>query len=314
MGLEHPLLLDRREAGIQRKHLGVGQRQPVDCVGDVVDLAFTRKEHEYITRTGDGQFVDGIDHGLDLVASVARVGFVVCAEGSIAHFDRVGPTGHLDDRRGNRRGSRVIGGRGSEMLSEPLGIDRRRRDDHRQIGTLRQELLEIAEDEIDVEAALVRLVDDQRVVPPQHPVALNLRQQNAVGHHLDQRSRTDLIGEANRVPDVFAERRPEFVGDTLRDGARGDPTGLRVPDQTQHPAPRLQAHLRQLGALARTRLARHDQHLMRPNQVEKFGVALGDRKRVGIVQSTAVENRCCRASAGVDVGARSGRSSARILS
>jgi hypothetical protein len=50
-----------------------------------------------------------------------------------------------------------------------------------------QQLLEVAEDEVDVEAALVRLVDDERVVAAQVTVALQLGEQDAVGHHLDQR-------------------------------------------------------------------------------------------------------------------------------
>jgi hypothetical protein len=39
-------------------------------------------------------------------------------------------------------------------------------------GRLRQQVLQVAEQEVDVEAALVRLVDDQRVVLPQLRVAL----------------------------------------------------------------------------------------------------------------------------------------------
>ena len=45
--------------------------------------------------------------------------------------------------------------------------------------------LQHAEQEIDVETALVRLVDDQRVVAAQQPVVLQLAQQDAVRHHLD---------------------------------------------------------------------------------------------------------------------------------
>ena len=48
-----------------------------------------------------------------------------------------------------------------------------------------QQPLEVAEQEVDVEAALVRLVDDDRVVAAQQPVALDLGQQDAVGHQLD---------------------------------------------------------------------------------------------------------------------------------
>ena len=60
-----------------------------------------------------------------------------------------------------------------------------RGDDQLEVGPLRQQPLEVAEQEVDVEAALVRLVDDDRVVLPQLPVALQLGEQDAVGHQLD---------------------------------------------------------------------------------------------------------------------------------
>ena len=77
--------------------------------------------------------------------------------------------------------------RAGEVPGEPLRVDGRRGDDHLEVGAAGQQLLEVAEDEVDVEAALVRLVDDQRVVAAQHPVGLDLGQQDAVGHQLDQR-------------------------------------------------------------------------------------------------------------------------------
>src|SRR5262249_35585759 len=44
----------------------------------------------------------------------------------------------------------------AEVRGEPLGVDRRRGDDHLEIRALRQELLQVPENEVDVEAALVR--------------------------------------------------------------------------------------------------------------------------------------------------------------
>ena len=79
---------------------------------------------------------------------------------AVADLDRVGAAGDLDDRRGLAVG---VG----EVLGEPLGVDRRRGDDDLQVGPAGEQLLEVAEDEVDVQAALVRLVDDQRVVAAQ---------------------------------------------------------------------------------------------------------------------------------------------------
>ena len=96
---------------------------------------------------------------------------------------------HLDDRGV------------AEVPGEALGVDRRRGDDQLEVGAAGEQLLEVAEQEVDVEAALVRLVEDDRVVAAQHPVALDLGEQDAVGHELDQRVVADVVGEADLVAD-----------------------------------------------------------------------------------------------------------------
>ena len=98
-------------------------------------------------------------------------------------------------------------------------------------------VLEVAEEEVDVEAALVGLVDDERVVAREHPVALDLGEQDAVGHHLDQRPVADPVGEPDRPADEVADVRAELLGDALGDGARGDPAGLGVADHARVPRP-----------------------------------------------------------------------------
>jgi hypothetical protein len=50
------------------------------------------------------------------------------------------------------------------MPRKALGVERRRRDDELEIGTRCRQRCRIAQQEVDVEAALVRLVDDDRVV------------------------------------------------------------------------------------------------------------------------------------------------------
>ena len=116
------------------------------------------------------QLLDGVADRVGLVA----VGILGVLERPVAHLDRVGAPGDLDHRGV------------AEVAREALGVDRRRRDDHLQVRPLRQDPGEVAEQEVDVEAALVRLVDDDRVVAAQQPVVLGLGQQQAVGHEPDQ--------------------------------------------------------------------------------------------------------------------------------
>ncbi len=178
-----------------------------------------------------------------------------------------------------------------EVLGEAGGVDRGAGDDHLQVGTLRQELLQVAEDEVDVEAALVGLVDDQRVVAAQHPVALDLGEQDAVGHHLDQRGVADLVGEADGVADVVAQLRSQFLGDAFGDRAGGDPPGLRVPDHPVDTPAGFEAQLGQLGALARPGLAGDDHHLVVADRRQQLVAPLGDRQRVGVRETPAPDDR-----------------------
>ena len=153
-------------------------------------------------RALGGQLVDRVADRLDLVAarsSARRPSSPGRRQRPVADLDRVGPAGHLDDRR------RVAAA--SEVLGEPLGVDGRRGDDHLEVGAAGQQLLEVAEDEVDVEAALVRLVDDERVVRRSIRSRCDLGQQDAVGHQLDQRVVADLVGEPDLVADRVAQRR-----------------------------------------------------------------------------------------------------------
>ena len=71
------------------------------------------------------------------------------------------------------------------MACETLRVDGRGGDDDLQIGALRQDALEVAEDEVNVQAAFVRLVNDEGGVAAQQLVVLDFGEQNAVGHELD---------------------------------------------------------------------------------------------------------------------------------
>ena len=110
------------------------------------------------------------------------------------------------------------------------------------------------------------LVDDKRVVAAQHRIRLNLRQQDAVRHELDEGCGADLIRETHLVADhlaaLAAHGLAQLVGDAVRDRTRREPARLGVPDHAGHAAAQLHADLRQLRRLARAGLARHDDHLV----------------------------------------------------
>ena len=257
-GGEHLLLVGYRQAREQRHDLGPAGSPPFECLCGVADVAFGGQENEDVAALVGPQFGDrGVD-ALDLVevgVIVFGVGCITRSEWPIPDLDRVRASGYFDDGYVGIAGNR-------EMLCEPAGFDGRRGDDHLQIPAARQQLLEIAEDEVDIEAALVRLVDDEGVVGTQHRVGGDLAQQDAVGHHLDQGVCARTVGEAHRIADGVADLGTGLVGDTFGHGTGGDAPGLGVPDGAANPAAGLQTDLGQLCGLARTCFACHHNHLV----------------------------------------------------
>ena len=155
---------------------------------------------------------------------------------------------------------------------------RRRGDDQLQVGTLGQQLLQVAEQEIDVQAALVRLVDDDRVVGVQIGVGLRLGEQDAVGHQLDPAVRGRPVVEADFHADPGADLRLQFLRQPRRHRARRQPARLRVADQPARTAPEFEADLRQLRRLARAGFAADDDHLILGDQLGNVGPPLVDRQ------------------------------------
>ncbi len=275
MRLEDAVLLRRRQAGIQRQHLDVVVIETAQGIGGVVDLPLAGQEHQHIARPHPFEFGDGVDDRLHLVA--------VVAERPVPNFHRKRAPGHLD-----HRGVDAVGG---EVAGEASGVDRRRCHDHGQIRPLRQQPAQVAEDEVDVETALVGLVDDQRVVATQQTVALDLGEEDAIGHHPHDRFVAHPVVEAHGVADRRADRGVEFAGKTFGDRPRGDAAWLSVPDHPGDAPTGLDAQLRQLGALARTRLPGDDQHLVPAEGAEQLVVPSRDRQLGGIRDVPGGEER-----------------------
>ena len=181
------------------------------------------------------------------------------------------------------------------MPGKAVGVDGGRGDDQLQIGPSRQDLFDVAQQEVDVQAALVRLVDDQRVVGVEQRVGLRLGQQNAVGHQLDAGARRQAVAKAHLVTHHLAQRRAQFFGNALGDTGGGDAARLGVTDQlaalarprVQPPAPHGQGDLGQLRGLARAGFAAHDDHLVRAQRGLDLGAARRHRQAVGEIDGQA---------------------------
>ncbi len=268
------MLLRGGEPGVEGEHVervGRAVGQGVQRVRGVADLPLAGEEDEDVAcRTLAAQFLDGVEDAVELVLGLGT-GIVGVDQRAVPDLDGERPSGDLDDRRV------------PEVLAEAFRVDRGRGDDHLEVGPARQELREVPEQEVDVEAALVGLVDDQRVVAAQQSVLLDLGEQDAVGHELDQRVLAGVAGEAHLVADDVGVGGPQFVGHPLGDRARRDPPRLGVPDGPEHAAAELQGDLGQLRRLARAGLAGdHDDLVARQRGLDVVD-PLGDREllRVG---------------------------------
>ena len=241
-------------------------------VGGLADLALAGQEDEDVARaTVAPQLVHRVGDG------VVQVEVAALLERPPALLHREQPARDHDHRR--------RAGRAGEVLRKAVGVDGGRGDDDLQVRPPRQDLPQVAEQEVDVQAALVRLVDDQRVVGAQQRVGLRLGQQDAVGHQLDRRARLQPVLEAHLVAHHLAQRRLQLLRDALGHGAGGDAPRLGVADQAlaarTEAAAQLQGNLRQLRGLARARLAADDDHLVRAQRLRDLVAPLRHRQRFG---------------------------------
>ena len=232
---------------------------PGQELGGLTDFALAGKEYQNVARTFAPQVLRRRDNRLFerlLVVGLVLAGRILaCTQRAVANLDREHPSLDVDHRRARRSVP--------EMAGEAVRIERRRGDDQLEIGPPRQQLLQVTEQKIDVQAALVRFVDDDRVVGGEHAIGLSLGQEDAVGHQFYIRVGTRLVAEAHLVADDLSQRRGQLLRDPRRDAAGGDAPRLRMPDQPADAAPVLEADLGQLRGLAGAGLAADDDCLVR---------------------------------------------------
>ena len=76
-------------------------------------------------------------------------------------------------------------------------------------------MAQVAQQKIDVQTALMRLVNDDRVVGFKKRVGLGLSQQNAVSHELDRGIAAQAVLKAHFVADNITQRCFQLFGNPL---------------------------------------------------------------------------------------------------
>ena len=175
-----------------------------------------------------------------------------------------------------------------KVIRKALRVYRCRSDDDLEVGPARQELAQVAEQKVDIQAAFVRFVNDDGVVGAQQRVGLRLGQQDAVCHQLDRGVAAQAVLKAHFEADHLAQRGLEFFGNALGHAGGGYAPGLRVADQRAATAGVIelaaahgQGDLGQLGGLARACFTTDDDHLVRGNGGRDFVALARHRKRFG---------------------------------
>ena len=245
--LEHALLVRPRKPREQRQQLELLTESPGQRLGRFANLPLARQEHQYVAVRGGGPDRE-LTQGRDDAPLEPRIKVIVlvAAERAVARLDGPAPPRHLDHRRA------------AEELREAGRVDRGGGDHQPQVRATRQQALQVTQQEVDVEAALVRLVEDQGVVARKVRVLAHLGQQDAIGHHPDQGAVRAAFRKAHLEADLGAQRHAEFLRQPGSHAAGGDAPRLGMPDQAAQPAADLQAGLGNLGRLARTGLAADD--------------------------------------------------------
>ena len=248
---ENLLLIAGTQPPEERNHLRFGAQSPLDQVRTFADVAFTGQEDEHVTCAGL------IEETLTLTGGrVDKIGVGRIRRGTLA------PRGPILDLYRERTARNFDDWRVVESLREGRGVDGGRGDDDLQVGALSQEVLEVPQQEVDVQRTLMSLVDDDGLVFGQRRITLHLGQQHTVGHQLDDRIAARPVVEADLATHLAAPGHVQFFGDASRDGQRGHATGLGATNHGPGPKSGLQAHLGDLGRLARSGLTGNDHHRM----------------------------------------------------
>ena len=254
---KHPLLVRAGQPAEERKHVGVAVGPAFQPPARLVDVLLRREKHQDVAPAGF--FHDPVDRVHRPVDIGIYFGFASgLFEGQIADLHRVQAPGHLDDRRL------------SEGIRECGGIDRRRCDYDFEVLPATDQQSQVTEQEVDVQAALVGLVDDDRIVFQQVGIVLNLGEQHAVGHHLDAGLGHGLVREPDLATDFPSPGHTELLGDAARNGQGGDATGLRARDASVYAPAGFETDPGQLRRLSRTGLSRHDDHRVAAQGFEDF--------------------------------------------
>ncbi len=205
--------------------------------------------------------------------------------GPVPALFEFGVDGCVSDFYGIQTSRDLNDGRVVEGMGELFRVDRRGGDHHLEVPAFLQQVSQNTEDEVDVEAAFMGLVHDDRVISLQERVGLDFREEDAVGHHFDANVGPRPFVEPNLISNRPAQGLYQFLGKPACRGDGGDPPRLGMANDPPDAPSRLKTHLRDLGGLSRPCLTGDDDDGMPTDSRDYLFSFCGDRQDFGIGDS-----------------------------
>ena len=265
-GFEDLFLVRRGESRKEREDFHLPHAGLSKELFGLADFPLARQKDEDVAPARHFEFAHGV---FDRFEHRAVVRLVDVVQGTPADFDGIGAARNVEDRC---RLPVFVG----KVLGKTFRVDRRGRDDHLEVGALRQKALQVTEQKVDVDASLVRFVDDDRVVGAKKGIGLGFRKENPVRHEFDRRPRMSLVGKAHLVADDVAQVRLQFFGDALRNRTCRNAARLRVGDHARFAAAGHHGDLRELRRFARPRLTADDDDAVVAHGANELFAVFGD--------------------------------------
>ena len=146
----------------------------------------------------------------------------------------------------------LFDGSTAEKRRQTLRFQSRGRDDQFQVGAFRKKEFEVAQQKIDIQRALMNLIENHAVVLVKHGVVTRLRKQNAVCHELDNRPVYRPVVKTDFVSDLISELRTKLPRDTAGKRGRRDTARLCTADPARPSASGRKRNFRKLCRFAGT--------------------------------------------------------------
>ena len=263
--IENALLFPEPQTREERQHIRPRQLQRRKRIGAIPNLALPRQKHQHIPPLIILRKPRHRTHHMLrqlLILRQRRHVVVIDTESAPLHIDNRSPVEKLRKRR---------------------RIHRRRRNNELDIAAPLQQQLHVAEQKINIQTALVRFVNNNRVIAAQIPIRLRLRQQNTVRHHLETRLRPRPVIETHLIAHVITDLAAHLIRNAASHRHRRQSARLRA---AQHPRalPRhLQRNLGQLCRLAAARLTHNNHHAVAAQSLRNLLAATRNRQ-IGIAK------------------------------